>query len=88
MNITMKKTKLEKNPNTKTTYNEIGTEVIELTQEQYKNMTSFEGIRFFRAIGGSEYIERNYTARGYLITKLISTSPDKLQKSVYEFEIS
>ena len=47
MNITLKKTKLEKNPNTKTTYNEIGTEVIELTQEQYKNMTSFEGIRFF-----------------------------------------
>jgi len=88
MNITLKKTKLEKNPNTKTTYNEIGTEIIELTQEQYKNMTSYEVTRFHRFLGGNEYVEKSYTAQGYLITRLISTSPDKTQKNIYEFEIS
>lgn len=88
MNITLKKTKLEKNPNTKTTYNKIGTEIIELTQEQYKNFTSFEATRFNRFLGGNECVEKSYTARGYLITRLISTSPDKTQKNIYEFEIS
>ena len=88
MNITLKRNEIGKNPNTKTTYNKIGTEVIELTQEQYKNFTSFEVTRFNRFLGGNEYVEKSYTARGYLITRLISTSPDKLQKNIYEFEIS
>ena len=88
MNITMIKTHLEKNPNTKTSYIEVKKEVEELTPKQYKNITNDDTLKFFRRLGGSEYVERGYTAQGYLITRLISTSPDKLDKKIYEFEIS
>ena len=73
MNITMTKTHLEKNPKTKTSYIEVKKEVEELTPKQYKNITDDDTIKFFRRLGGSEYIKRGYTAQGYLITKLIST---------------
>lgn len=88
MSITMTKTYLEKNPNTKTTYIEIKKQVEELTQKQYENITSTDSIQFFKRLGGNEYVQRGYTSKGYLITKLTSTSPDKLNKSVYEFKIS
>lgn len=48
-----------------------------LTERQYRNITDTETLRFFRRLGGSEYAERHYTCRGYLIGRLLSTSPDR-----------
>ena len=79
------RTTLEKNPNTKTTYNTVDVEKTLLTEKQYKLTTSKETISWFRRLGGSETAQRSYTCYGYVIHTLISTSPDRLTKSVREF---
>lgn len=61
------------------------TEVSEITQEQYNNITSDNTLKYFRRLGGSETATRNYTERGYNVVKLISTSPGKDVRVVREF---
>lgn len=84
--ITMTKKQLEKNPSTKTTFNllEEVTEVI--TRERYEMLTSEKTLGWFRACGGTETAQRSYTCRGYNITRLISTSPNKQIKVIREFK--
>ena len=84
--IKMTVTELIKNPNTKTTYltEDITTKII--TPEQYDNIVSDDTLKFFRRLGGSEYVARAHTESGYLIYKLISTSLDKEYKTIREFE--
>ena len=84
--ITMVKTRLEKNPSTKTSFNilEEATEVI--PRERYEFITKPETLKWFRSLGGSETAERSYTCRGYNITRLTSTSPDKQIKVIREFK--
>ncbi len=53
---------------------------------QYKNITDEKTLQWFRRLGGRETASRNYTSRGYNITKLISTSPDRSIKVIREFE--
>lgn len=81
----MTKTKLIKNPNTKTSY--LIDDVIEekISKKQYDNITSDNTIKWFKNLGGSEKVTYDYTCRGYKIIKLISTSPNKENKSIYEF---
>ena len=81
----MTKTKLIKNPNTKTSY--LIDDVIEekISKKQYDNITNEKTIKWFRNLGGSEKVTYDYTSRGYKIIKLISTSPNKENKSIYEF---
>jgi hypothetical protein len=75
-----------KNPNTKTTYY-IRTEKTEpISEEQYRNMTSADTLRFFRRIGGSESTIFGYTCNGYKVTRLTSTNPDKTTKIVRNFK--
>ena len=78
--------RLEKKPNTKTVYQRTqDPEIMDISRDYYQNMVGEETIRFFRRLGGSESITRNYTKAGYLITKVISTSPDKNCKIIREF---
>ena len=84
--ITMTKKRLEKTPSTKTTFkvlNEV-TEVI--PREHYEFITKPETLKWFRCLGGTETAERSYTCRGYNITRLTSTSPDKKIKVIREFK--
>lgn len=86
MQITMTKTSLVKNPNTKTTYIVEGEKTEQITKENYNNITSKETQQWFRRLGGSETAQRSYTCRGYLITRLTSVSPDRQNKSIYKFK--
>lgn len=83
--ITLTETKLIKNPNTKTTYIVESKEVSEVTSRQHSLATCDDTVKWFRRLGGSETVERSYTSAGYLVTKLISTSPDKQNKTVREY---
>lgn len=84
--ITMHKTELLKNPDTKTTYF-IKDEASEsITTSQYYNLTKDDTLKWFRRLGGSETAERSYTCRGYNVTKLISTSPDRETKIIRKFK--
>jgi hypothetical protein len=88
MKITLKTTNLEKKQGTKTAYKVVKVESREITEQEYKNITSPETIRFFKRLGGSESLTRAYTSRGYNIVKVVSTSPDKENKTVREFEFN
>mgnify|MGYP003630727874 FL=1 len=84
--ITMHKTELLKNPDTKTTYF-IRDEASEsITRAQYNNLTKDDTLKWFRRLGGSETAERSYTCRGYNVTKLTSTSPDRGIKIIRKFK--
>lgn len=61
------------------------TEVKNIDFKQYNNITSDDTLKWFRRLGGSETATRNYTSRGYNVTKLISTSPDKSTRVIREF---
>lgn len=61
------------------------TEVSEITQEQYKHITSDDMINYYRSIGWTEKVTRKHTEHGYNAVKLISTSPNKASILVREF---
>ena len=84
--ITLTETRLTKNPNTKTTYIVDSIEVSTVTERQHSLTTCDDTVKWFRRIGGKETVQRSYTNAGYLVTKLISTSPDKQTKVVREYE--
>lgn len=83
--ITLTETKLYKNPHTKTTYLQESKEVKEIAEKEYNLNTNSNTIKWFRRLGGSETVTRGCTCDGYKVVKLISTSPDKLNKTVREF---
>jgi len=86
--ITLTTTTLLKDPNTKTTYIEQGTEAEEVTMKQHGLATNNDTLRWFRRLGGTETVTRGYTSQGYLVTKLVSTSPDKEIKKIREYKFS
>ena len=57
----------------------------EITTKEYDNI--FSSIDFFKSLGGSERIYKNYTVAGYIPTKLVSTSPDKEIKNIRKISI-
>ena len=84
--ILMKQTKYRKNPDTKTTYILEETETREISVKQYQNITGEQTLKWFRSLGGLESVQRGYTSRGYLITKLTSKNPNRQIKVVREFD--
>ena len=86
MKIIMTRTDLEKNPNTKTTYITKEVETEELTEKAYKLITGDDTLKWFRRLGGTETAQRSYTCRGYNVTRLTSTSPDRQTKIVRTFK--
>jgi len=44
-----------------------------------------DSMSFFKNLGGSERLSKNYTSAGYLPTELKSTSPDKMNRTIRTF---
>ena len=86
MEIRLTTTRTVKNPNTKTTYIVDSIETRTVTREQHRNATSDETLKAFRRLGGTESVTREYTFAGYVVTKIVSTSPDKSIKIIREYE--
>ena len=55
----------------------------EITQENYNNIVNAKN--FMKNLGGYEKHEKSYTYIGYIVTRINSISPDKKDKSLYEF---
>ena len=74
----------------KISYNKKGSKWIEVErEEQTINKESANNIvnakKFFVNLGGYERHEKSYTTYGYVITTVNSISPDRQQKSTYNF---
>ena len=74
----------------KTSYIKKGSKWIEVEREEEtitkrhaNNIVNAK--KFFTNLGGYERHEKSYTTYGYVITRVNSISPDRQQKSVYEF---
>jgi hypothetical protein len=81
----IKTTRFDLKEGTKTVYVERSQMTQDLTQEQYDNITSKETLAFFRRLGATETATREYTRRGYVITRLVSKSPSREEKVIREF---
>lgn len=57
-------------------------------EEIHNKITSADTLRWFRRLGGSEHAERSYTPVGYIVTRLISTNPDRTVRIVRKFRIT
>ena len=64
---------------------EIDKEEIEITEEHYNNIVGAKN--FMKNLGGYERHEKNYTYIGYIVTRINSISPDRKDKSLYEFTV-
>lgn len=84
--ITMTQTRLRKKPSTKTTFETLNKTTEVIPRERYEFITKPDTLAWFRFVGGTETAERSYTCRGYNITRLTSTSPDKQIKVIREFK--
>jgi len=84
--ITCTTQKQVKKENTKTVFITIEETTETISKEQYNNLICADTLRFFRRLGGSESVTREYTCDGYNITKSISTSPDKEARTIRVFK--
>lgn len=57
-------------------------------EELHRKITEADTLRWFRRIGGSEYAVRSYTPAGFIVTRLVSTSPDRTVRKVRRFRIA
>ena len=78
----MTKTKFEK---VGSKWVEVNKEEKEITEECYNNIVNAKN--FMKNLGGYERHEKNYTYIGYIVTRINSISPDKKDKSLYEFTV-
>ena len=60
-------------------------EEIERTEEHYNNIVGAKN--FMKNLGGYERHEKSYTHIGYIVTRINSISPDRKDKSLYEFTV-
>jgi hypothetical protein len=85
--ITLTLIHLVKNPNTKTTWNEMDKTVEIVTEREHNLATKDETIKWFRRLGGKENVTRAYTALGYVPIKIVSTSPNGFDRTIREYKI-
>lgn len=83
--ITETRTNYYKKPGTKGVWVEASSERTEVSEQHCSRID--ESCGYFRRLGGTETVTRNYTSRGYRIVKLVSTSPDKSIRIIREYEI-
>lgn len=57
-------------------------------EDVHRKITEPDTLRWFRRLGGSEYAERCYTPVGYIVTRLVSTNPDRTVRVVRKFKIT
>jgi hypothetical protein len=84
--IILKTSRFTKNPNTKTSYILTEEETQEVTEQQHKNATSPDTMKFFKRLGGSESRVMSYTCNGYKCIKATSISPDRQSKTIREYQ--
>lgn len=53
--------------------------------EFYFNVIDPRAIQFFRNLGGTERVTLNYTGKGYIPVKVVSTNPSRDRRTIYEF---
>ena len=89
-NLTCTTEKQEKKEGTKTVFITTEKTVEVITEKTYNRHTCEDTLRFFRRLGGSEYVSRKYTCRGYNIIRSISTSRCKENRTIrtFNFEVS
>lgn len=73
----------EKKKGTKTVWIEMEQTTEEIDKAHYDNIV--KSAPFFRNLGGSETITKEYTCAGYIPTHIISTSPDKQTRTIRHF---
>jgi len=83
MEITETKKEYNLKEGTKTAWKETETEERIIPEEWYTN--SVDAAPFFRRLGGSETLQREYTCRGYKVVRIISKSPDRQIKVIREY---
>lgn len=81
---TVTKTKYVKKEGTKTAWKEVESKTEPIDRTHYDNIVGAKS--FMQRLGGSEHHTKSYTSAGYVVTQIISTSPDKENKSVYQFK--
>ena len=57
----------------------------EITEEYYNNIVNAKN--FMKNLGGYERHEKSYTYIGYIVIRINSISPDRKNKSLYEFTV-
>lgn len=80
----MTKERQIKKPGTKTVWQTTDTETRTIDEATHTRIVNAAPL--MRRLGGSEYLDRCYTYRGYKVWKIISTRPDKQVRSVYRFD--
>ena len=85
LQITLNTIEFIKNVNTKTTFLEVSNTTKIIDALQHNLLTNKDTCSFFRRLGGTETIQKNYTCAGYVCTKLTSTNPTKEIKKVRKF---
>tara|TARA_R110002012_G_scaffold315639_1_gene529709 strand:+ start:548 stop:808 length:261 start_codon:yes stop_codon:yes gene_type:complete len=83
MKILLNEKRYELKAGTKTVFDLIKEETREITRQQYNNIVS--AAPFMRRLGGSEYLVRGYTARGYRVVSITSKNPDRTVKILRDF---
>jgi hypothetical protein len=82
--ISLTTTRYERKQGTKTAY-KVTEQTTELVDERvYNNVVT--SASFFRRLGGSVTQQKGYTCAGYRVVKDISTSPDRENKTIREFD--
>jgi hypothetical protein len=83
--ITQTTTHYTKKQGTKNGWNIVESETTDVTSQQHHNATNDDTLKWFRRLGGSESKQMSYTCNGYKCTKLTSTSPNKENKTIREY---
>ncbi len=86
MEIKMTEQRLEKTG--KVTFKVIEQETKLIDKTQYNNIVCDDTLKWFRRLGGTESVTRGYTSRGYNVVKLVSTCPNKENKTIRTFEFN
>ena len=84
MKITLNEKRYELKAGTKTVFKLIEEETREITEEYYDNFVN--SAPFFRRLGGSEFLVRGYTARGYRVVSMTSKNPERTAKVIRDFD--
>lgn len=74
---------------TKNSWLLVDSEVSNITELHYKNITDNDTLKGFRRLGGSETKTECYTCKGYRVWRLVSKNPDRTIKIVrtFDFEV-
>jgi len=83
-NIKLTKIGYQKKEGTKTVWEEIEKEEKTIDEQYYNNIVDAK--HFFQNLSGTERHTKGYTSQGYKVIEIVSTSPDKQQKSIYQFD--